>query len=164
MHDVVAVALVSGAFGLSGSVGTYWATKRAADRAAESERLRVQAELDRMKVGHAEDHARHRAVVYHELLDVMGHWHVRAMSDPMSEREYLDWLLESEHHMNVVLLVATQPVHDAVEKLQRTIEDAWTGGNGSLDYIANEGYKAVAAVLNETIGVMRTDTAPEASR
>jgi hypothetical protein len=159
MSDVVAVALITGFAGVSASITTYFATRRQADASTSTELARIQAELDRLKIQHGEDHARHRAVLYHELLDILGRWHIRALIDPMEQSEYAEWLLESEHCLIAVMLFGTQPVYESTRTLQKALEDAWEGG--SMGYKGSTGQDAVVAALLNATTVMRTDTAPD---
>jgi hypothetical protein len=160
MDDVVAVALITGLSALLGSAGAYFASKRQADRASEAEQARIRADLDRLKIQHGEDHARHRQVVYHDLLDIIGRWHIAAMTEPMCLNEYKQWVLDSEHCLNAVLLVGTEDVVEQARKLQKVVEDAWEL-NGQNYNAGSPAHGSVVRQIEATMAAMRDDTAPE---
>lgn len=160
MHDVVAVALITGGSGVAGSTATYFATRRQADRQAATERERIQAELDRLKLEQEEPHVQHRQVVYHELLDILARWY-RAYRGgdiatiPLQTR----WLEESETKFNAVSLFASRPVAETLGPLKAALEAGIDAG--ASDFSNSHLDAEFISAYNQTISAMRKDTAPD---
>lgn len=155
MHDVVAVALITGGTTVLGSGVTYLATKRQADRQAEIERVRIEAEGDRMQIQYDEEHARHRQTTYHDLLRNVSGWH-RAFTggQVVTRPEWTTWLQNLEQHFDGVSLFCSQGVFAALGPLKAIIEQSQIRG---LTETFQEEY---GAAYHATVEAMRKDTAP----
>lgn len=157
VHDVVAVALISGLAGVSGSGATYFATKRQADRQADTERERIQSELDCLRLEQEEPHLQHRQVVYHQYLDIIGRWHTHETTDvTMTSEEFNKWGDDAEHCFNAVALFGTRDAYDAAEALRRAVE----AGVFAEKFVGSPEAKAYDDAYFATIDAMRKDTAP----
>lgn len=155
MHDVVAVALITGTTTVAGSGVTYLATKRQADRQAETERERITAETGRMHVQYDEEHVRHRQTTYHELLTTVTAWHrARAAGGMASIPEQARWWQELEKHFNGVSLFCSTGVFATLAPLKAAVEQGMKSGVGA-EFDAN--YKVA---YDATVEAMRKDTAP----
>jgi hypothetical protein len=155
MHDVVAVALVSGLSGVSGSAVTYLATKRQADRQSDTERARIKAEAERMHVQYDEEHARHRQTTYHELLTNVSAWHRSFVAYHVAaEPEWVVWLQRLEEHFNGVSLFCSEGVLVTLGPLKAVIEQ------GKISGVTSSFAGEYQAAYEVTVEAMRKDTAP----
>jgi hypothetical protein len=163
MDDVVATALITGAVGVSGSVATYFATKKqaegtigAAQQQSEVERERIQSELDRLRLEQEEPHLQHRQVVYHEYLDICNVIHeAYAAPSGLTIPVLQDLERKMEHCFNGVALFGTAQAFNEAGVLDGAIK---TGINAKQFAAQHEqSYQDAVARL---IDAMRKDTAP----
>lgn len=155
MHDVVAVALITGGTAVLGSGVTYLATKRQADRQAETERDRIKAEAERMRLQYDEEHVRHRQTTYHDLLMNVSAWHREFTAGGiLTIPQQTVWLQRLEQHFTGVSLFCSQGVFAPLSGLKATVEESMSTG-------ADGGFQTkYQAVYNATVEAMRKDTAP----
>ena len=155
MHDVVAVALITGGTAVLGSGVTYLATKRQADRQAETERERIKAEAERMRIQYDEEHVRHRQTTYHDLLTNVSAWHREfAAGGMINIQQQTVWLQRLEQHFNGVFLFSSQGVFAPLVALKATVEEGMrAGSDGAFQARYQAAYDA-------TMEAMRKDTAP----
>lgn len=155
MHDVVAVALITGGTAVLGSGVTYLATKRQADRQAETDRERIKAEADHMRIQYDEEHVRHRQTTYHDLLTNVSAWHREFTAGGIvSISHQTVWLQRLEQHFNGVSLFCSQGVFAPLVALKATIEKGMSAG-------ADGEFQAkYQAAYDATVEAMRKDTAP----
>jgi len=155
MHDVVAVALITGGTAVLGSSVTYLATKRQADRQAETERERIKAEAERMRIQYDEEHVRHRQTTYHDLLTNASAWHREFTAGGIvTIPQQTVWLQRLEQHFNGVFLFCSQGVFAPLLALKAAVEEGMSVGVGG-------GFQAkYQAAYDATVEAMRKDTAP----
>lgn len=109
MSDVIWAAVVAGGVGLAGNVTTYLATRHQANSALKAENRKIEADLERLRMEHAEPHLQHRQGVYHDFLDSAHRfWEDRTFPLGLfkDEDDLLSWFLEFEHRLSAVRLLA----------------------------------------------------------
>jgi hypothetical protein len=155
MHDVVAVALITGCTAVLGSSVTYLATKRQADRQAETDRERIKAEAERMRIQYDEEHVKHRQVTYHDLLRNISAWHRDFTAGGIvTIPQRTAWLQQLEQHFTGVSLFCSQGVFAPLVALKAAVEEGMSAG-------ADGGFQAkYQAAYDATVEAMRKDTAP----
>jgi hypothetical protein len=155
MHDVVAVALITGSTAVLGSSVTYLATKRQADRQAETERERIKAEAERMRIQYDEEHVRHRQTTCHDLLTNVSAWHREFTAGGIATiPQQTVWLQQLGQHFNGVSLFCSQSVFAPLVALKAIVEEGMSAG-------ADGGFQAkYQAAYDATVEAMRKDTAP----
>jgi hypothetical protein len=158
MDDVVAVALITGSVGAAGSIATFLGTRHSADQQASTERERIRSELDRLRLEQQEPHFQHRQAVYHDLLDILGHWHTKQSTGSWENvQEALRWMIDSEHCFNAVALFGTPEAYDASERLKQAVE----AGMGADPFVSSPEESAFLAAFSAAVDAMRQDTAPD---
>jgi hypothetical protein len=87
---------------------------------------KVEAEAERLRMQHGEDHLRHRQAVYHDFLDSAHRFHQDAGdTEPFSApAEAQVWMREFEHHLSAVSLFGTERAWHAADEVARAVEHA----------------------------------------
>ena len=153
---VVASAAIAASSALLGA-GLGYATAR---RQAAVELRKVEAETERLRLTHAEEHLRHRQSVYHDFLDSAHRFHQRHSAEPFrSTDEYAQWAREFEHQLVAVSLFGTEAARQGASRLANTIDTAigHVGYQGPYQGPIEDEFMASWAAC---IDSMRPDTAP----
>src|SRR5438034_4214462 len=159
--DWTLVVTTLGAAGIAGASG-YMAAWRQGSVALRQ----VEAENERLRDQHREDHFRHRQGVYHGLLNVEREF-ARAMAvtrENFDERRMADWMARFHHAYNAVMLFGTDHVREAASDLAdayRTMIAPHVGKRGSYNKIVRTAYDDAAESIQDArdaiITAMRAD-------
>jgi hypothetical protein len=146
---------------LIGATGTGvggWIGYLTSKRGSSVELRRIEAENERLREQHREDHSRHRQAVYHDFLDTAHRFHQDMVgTEKMTRDEKREWLRVFEHRTNAVLLFGAQSASEAA----RGLYDAMGDLMAAKGYRGEEDERKFVTAYYAAVDAMRLDTAPE---
>ncbi|MDX6672075.1 MAG: hypothetical protein QOI91_2438 [Solirubrobacteraceae bacterium] len=114
MSDLVATALITGIVGIAGSITTYFATRRQADRQAEIALHQSSEETQRLRDDRAEAERQNRQGTYHRWITCMDRLSMMA-SGHRAASEFAEWMAEYSTTTAGVKLFAPAAVCTALD-------------------------------------------------
>ena len=138
--------------------GLGYATAR---RSAAVELRKVEAENERLRTEHGEEHLRHRQAVYHDFLDSAHRYHqaVGGVEPFPTPADYTAWRNKYEHDLSAVSLFGTEPAWRAGQALDKAMQDA-LDALGDPDKYSGPLEDNFMKRWDEVVVAMRPDTAP----
>jgi hypothetical protein len=151
---VIGTAAIAASSAVVGSALGY-ATSR---HVARVELRKFEAENERLRTQHGEEHLRHRQAVYHDFLDSAHRFHQDAGgTEPFARpAEAQRWLRAFEHCLSAVSLFGTERAWHAADEVARAVEHAM----GQAPRYDGEPESRFLAAWRACVEAMREDSAP----